>query len=214
MDMYADRLTGVKDRHSFLVSLEETSKTVKTLSLALLDINNFMVINDDLGHAAGDRVLSELGRYLGEKAESKGWTVGRLGGDEFAIIMPKLSLENAFLEVEELRREIAGADFFARLGDMGGIESFGVGIGVANIPRDTRDHQVLLRMADEALFSAKETDRNSVALPSNQEMVLKSCHYSSTQLRRLKALAEKIGDKESVLLREALDDLLKKYDVK
>ena len=64
------------------------------------------------------------------------------------------------------------------------------------------------------MFAAKEGDRQTVCLPSNQEMVLKSCHYSATQLRRLKALAERVGDKESELLREALDDLLKEHDVR
>ncbi|MHB1681294.1 MAG: GGDEF domain-containing protein, partial [Bacilli bacterium] len=58
----------------------------------------------------------------------------------------------------------------------------------------------------------KELGGNRVGLPQPEEMVMKSCYYSSARLRRLKLVAEKEARPESVLLREALDDLLKKYD--
>jgi diguanylate cyclase len=72
----------------------------------------------------------------------------------------------------------------------------------------------LMRQADHALYQAKESGRNAVGLPAREEMVLRSCYYNTAQIARLKKLAEGLKKKESVLLREALDDLLRKYDVK
>jgi diguanylate cyclase len=69
-----------------------------------------------------------------------------------------------------------------------------------------------MRTADAALTAAKESGRNQVALPPNEEMVMKSCYYTGAGVRKLRALAERLNRKESTLLREALDDLLRKYD--
>ena len=84
--------------------------------------------------------------------------------------------------------------------------------GVAQYPRDARDVQGVLKAADAALLSAKESGRNCVGLPPNEEMVMKSCYYPASSVRKLKALAERLYRKESLLLREALNDLLRKYD--
>ena len=69
-----------------------------------------------------------------------------------------------------------------------------------------------MRKADLALYAAKEQGGDAVALAPGDEMVLKSSYYTASQLGRLKALAERQKKKESVLLREALDELLRKYD--
>lgn len=79
--------------------------------------------------------------------------------------------------------------------------------------RDAKDPDGLRQQAAQALYQAKEAGRNGVALPSREEMVLRSCSYTTSQVARLKKLAEQVKKKESVLLREALDDLLRKYDV-
>jgi len=85
-------------------------------------------------------------------------------------------------------------------------------IGLAHYPRDTRDPNSLIKIAEAALYAGKEGGGNRVALPPSEEMVMKSVYYPATSVRRLKQLAERLGRKESVLLREALDDLLRKYD--
>lgn len=84
--------------------------------------------------------------------------------------------------------------------------------GVAQYPRDAKDSKTLMRSASAALLSAKESGRNQVALPPNEEMVMKTCYYPSTLVRQLKALSEKLDRKESSLFREALTDLIRKYD--
>lgn len=92
-----------------------------------------------------------------------------------------------------------------------------VSVGVANTPRDTRSRgpaaaDELMRKADLALLAAKEQGGDAVGLTPSGDMVLKSSYYSAAQLGRLKGLAERMKKKEAVLLREALDDLLRKFE--
>jgi len=85
-------------------------------------------------------------------------------------------------------------------------------IGVASAPRDAKTLHDLRLKADLALHAAKEQGGNTVGLTPSDEMVLKSSYYGRAQLARVKALASASGRKEAILLREALDDLLRKYD--
>src|SRR6266851_1780521 len=87
-----------------------------------------------------------------------------------------------------------------------------VSIGVASTPRDAKTPEDLMRKADLALYAAKDQGGSTVALTPSDDMVLKSSYYSSAQLGRLRSLAERMKKKEAVLLREALDDLLRKHE--
>jgi len=69
-----------------------------------------------------------------------------------------------------------------------------------------------MRKADLALYAAKDQGGGAVALTPGDDMILKSSYYSSAQLGRLRSLAERMKKKEAVLLREALDDLLRKHE--
>jgi predicted signal transduction protein with EAL and GGDEF domain len=137
--------------------------------------------------------------------------VGRIGGDEFAIVLPGVPLEQAFLEMDRLR---AAVHELADLLPAQKAYRPSISAGVASYPRDVRRVEDLIARADQALWQAKETGRNQVALPTPEDMILKSNYYTAAQLGRLKKLAEAKKKRESVLLREALDDLLRKYDVK
>ncbi|MEP7188536.1 MAG: diguanylate cyclase, partial [Roseiflexaceae bacterium] len=120
-----------------------------------------------------------------------------------------MSLEQAFLQMETLRASVESSVRF-ELPDQ---RNLMVTIGVAQYPRDAKDTRSLLQAADAALATAKESGRNQVALPPNEEMVMKSCYYPASSMRKLRALAERLGRKDSPLLREALDDLFRKHDV-
>ena len=204
-----DALSGVLTRQPFWDALRTALAEEETVSLASLDLDGFREINARAGRATGDRLIALLGEMLRERAEDLGWTVGRVGGDEFAVLMPGASLEKAFLQMEALR-----ADFAAKAAREWPEMNPTISIGVANVPRDAKDLDGLTQQAGQALYQAKEAGRNSVALPSREEMVLCSCYYTTSKVARLKKLAEQLGKKESVLLREALDDLLRKYDVR
>jgi predicted signal transduction protein with EAL and GGDEF domain len=142
--------------------------------------------------------------------ESTSGDVYRITGDEFAVVMPGMSLEDAFLHLESLRKQIEGAARQFGLPDQRAVT---VTIGVAQRPRDAKDARGLLEASAAALQAAKEGGRNRVGLPPNEEMVMKSCYYPATSVRKLNTLAKRLSRKESHLLREALDDLFRKYDV-
>ncbi len=85
-------------------------------------------------------------------------------------------------------------------------------IGVANYPRDAKNADELARKAGLALYAAKEQGGDAVSLTPGENMILRSSYYAAPQLGRLRTLAERMKKKEAALLREALDDLLRKYD--
>ena len=177
------------------------------VSLLLLDLDGLHELNQTYGHDEGDRVINAMLATLSKAAKTEGLLLGRLGGDEFALFAPKLSTEAAFLRAETLRREVDTA-----IAKSGQKAKCTVSIGVASSPRDAKSPDDLLRKADLALYAAKDQGGQAVALTPSDDMILKSSYYSSAQLGRLKSLAERMKKKEAVLLREALDDLLRKHE--
>jgi diguanylate cyclase len=205
MDKYIDSLTKLPNSKALEINMEKFLKSEDFVALALIDVDHFKELNDELGSELGDEVLQKIAAIFADVAPEQAY---RVSGDEFAIVMKGSSLEQAFLKMEGLRIKIYENQQY------GLPESWivSVTIGVAQFPRDAKEYHALSRAADAALMSAKEIGRNQVALPPTEEMIMKSCYYSSISLRRLKALAETLGKKESILLREALDDLFKKHD--
>ena len=177
-------------------------------SVLLIDLDNLMVLNERAGREAGDAAIRAALRVLKASAEPDGHALARVGGDEFALLAPGVSLEQAFLRAERLRSELNAA--LAKVVPRGHVCT--ATIGVANAPRDAKNAEQLMRKADMALYAAKEQGGNAVGLTPSDDMVLKSSYYSAAQLGRLKGLAERQKKKEAVLLREALDDLLRKHE--
>ncbi len=187
---------------------ESRERPESQTTLLLLDIDNLHQLNTVHGREAGDRAIGAAVAELARTARRESWTLGRLGGDEFALLAPGLTVEAAFLRADALRRDIDAA--FAKVLARG--QRCAVSIGVANIPRDAKGPDELMRKADLALYAAKEQGGDTVGLTPANDMVLKSSYYSAAQLSRLKALAERRKTKEAVLLREGLEDVLRKYD--
>jgi diguanylate cyclase (GGDEF)-like protein len=199
-------LDSLPTRQALNSALKQAIDAHSAIAVALLDIDSFAEINTDFGQAVGDRVLQTLASLLKETAPAGTY---HLSGDEFAIALPGLSLEQAFLRMESVRATIESSERF----ELPDRRSVMVTVGVAQYPRDAKDSRGLLQAADAALATAKEGGRNQVALPPNEEMVMKSCYYPASSMRKLRALAERLGRKDSPLLREALDDLFRKYDL-
>ncbi len=173
--------------------------------IALLDVDMFMHVNDDFGYEEGDRVLIALGQHLQAGVEGKG-EVYRIQGDEFGIIFNgDMEKEDAFLLMENLRRELN-----IQLPDG---EKITISVGIAAAFEDANRYQELFRKAESAMFRVKYAGRNKVALCREEKMVPKTSHYTSDQLKRLTKLSKREGIGEAILLREALDMLLKRYDV-
>jgi len=177
-------------------------------SLLLLDLDGLHPINEEAGHDVGDKVIRAAAAVLKRWSVDERWTSGRVGGDEFALYAPGLTLEAAFLKADRLRQEVDAA--VAK--QLTRSHRCTASIGVANAPRDAKTASDLHRKAELALHAAKEQGGDTVALTPGAEMVLKSSYYTTAQLGRLKSLAERQKKKEAVLLREALDELIRKYD--
>jgi diguanylate cyclase len=178
------------------------------VTLLLLDLDNLHELNTVHGREAGDRAIGTAITELSRAAKREGWTLGRIGGDEFALLAPGVTVEAAFLRADALRRDVDSALVKA----LSRGQRCAVSVGVANIPRDAKGPEELMRKADLALYAAKEQGGDTVGLVPGGDMVLKSSYYSGAQLARLKALAERKKTKEAVLLREGLEDVLRKYD--
>ena len=205
----ADPLTGLLNRNAFdeefKAQMQAAVEGNLPISLAFLDIDNFLQINQTLGHNDGDQVLKSISDILQEQAGEHAITA-RYGGDEFAIIFPLTEREQAFLTMERIRVQVETQERFGEVGT-----KITITVGIAAYPIDGSTESEILRKADQALYRAKKTSRNSIRLAYEEKMAPKTSHFTLTQLERLSNLAKEEGVGEAVLLREALDDLLFKY---
>lgn len=207
-----DQLTGLVTaayfRHLLREKLiPEAQASGAPLCLFLLDTDNFLGINTAHGREFGDQVLIEIARAM-QNAVSANAVVARYGGDEFCAALPEMRLDDAFTLTEELRRQIAAIKFKKHPN-----VHLTVSIGLAAFPAHAKNDVELMREADQALYLAKTTGRNKISIPlADSRMITKTSYYTAPQLERLSALAKKTKRNEATLLREALDDILKKYD--
>ena len=149
-----DTLTGLKNRDGFMRAIERaiSAAPADVLAVLLLDLNRFKDINDTLGHAAGDRVLEEIGGRLRERFGDSDTCLARLGGDELAILVPGLETPWALENLGARLQECLGRTTLP-----GGVElDLAASIGAAVYPRDARTPSELLRCADIAMYAAKE----------------------------------------------------------
>lgn len=180
------------------------------LSLGLLDIDWFARLNRDHGTAAGDGVLVYLAEGIRARAP-QGARIYRYGGDAFAVLMPDTEKEDAFLVMTALREALAGDAVVKAEGKPVEL-TLGLTAGVATCPDDGSSALEVARKANEAMYRGKVQGGNKVCLAREEKMMTKTSHYAQGQLHGLSRLAKREGLGEAVLLREALDDLLRKYN--
>jgi diguanylate cyclase (GGDEF)-like protein len=156
-----DPLTGLPNRRSLSEALERGVAHARRGTesvLFFLDLDNFKLVNDTLGHAAGDQLLTTIGELLADKLRD-GDLLVRLGGDEFAILLEDTKLEQALPVAERIRAMI---EMFRFVRDG---RSFELGLSIGVVPVDGNySAQVVLTHADIAMYTAKERGRNQVAL--------------------------------------------------
>jgi diguanylate cyclase (GGDEF)-like protein len=167
-----DVLTGCLSRGAFFQRMtqawEDARRTGRPLSCLALDIDKFKSVNDGFGHAAGDRVIREVGSTLVSSLRAADM-VGRYGGDEFFVGMPGCDLDQGLVIADKLRRAIE-ENCAAGFKDIAGLHVT-VSIGIATSRGE--DHGALaelIELADQALYDAKSSGRNQVAAaaPSTQ----------------------------------------------
>jgi len=159
-----DGLTGLRNRRYaedvLRTEVERALRTGTPFGLLVLDLDHFKRVNDEHGHPAGDRVLCGLAARLIMAARATD-VVARYGGEEFVVLLPGADEEVAVEVAERCRRSISRSPFL--LAD--GVRLFAtVSVGAACIPRHARSVDELVRVADKALYTAKELGRDQVQL--------------------------------------------------
>jgi diguanylate cyclase (GGDEF)-like protein len=209
-----DSLTGLPERSvfdaDFAARIGKKSKNPFVVSLAVVDIDLFGAINKAHGHVGGDGVLCDLAAALRAHV-SADCGVYRFGGDALAVMMPGVEKEQAFLQMEEFRSNYAGNRTIV-VEDAPATVPVTVSMGLATYSDDGTKAQDVVHKANEALYRAKVGGRNRICLAREEKMVTKTSHYLQGQLLGLRRLAEREQIGEAVLLREALNDLLRKYN--
>jgi len=184
-----DLLTRVYLRRYFEQKLDEDLQDVvetgSTLSLLILDIDHFKDTNDTYGHQAGDEVLRALGRVLKKCVRPSTDTVARYGGEEFTVILPGADAQLAEKVAQRIRRAVEDERFY--IGDREEIRKT-VSIGVATVdPGEQVPRAKLVKMADYALYYAKDQGRNRTAAWSDE--LIKELRRSASNRQRKQAPA-------------------------
>ena len=157
---YYDALTGLPNRtllkDRLAKALAEARRQKYKLALLFLDLDKFKDINDSLGHSVGDLVLQEVAARLTTWGREQD-TVARLGGDEFLIMLTHVrDVPDAAVATERLMDAMA-----AEFGVQGRSLSVGCSIGISIFPEHGADSETLIKNADAAMYSAKDSGRNN-----------------------------------------------------
>ncbi|WP_431099674.1 diguanylate cyclase domain-containing protein [Roseateles noduli] len=157
-EVQTDQLTQVANRRGLIATFEteraKLDRDPKPLALALLDIDNFKKLNDNLGHAAGDEALKALASRVSGLLRP-GDKVGRWGGEEFVLILPEAPLEEAQAVLLRLQRSLSASLFMHEGRDV--FVTFSAGV---TLFRAGETMEQALDRADEALYEAKRTGKN------------------------------------------------------
>ena len=156
---YHDALTGLPNRKLFLdrltLEIAQSRRRHAHVAVMFLDVDRFKLVNDSLGHAAGDRMLITTSERISSCIRTTD-TLARIGGDEFALLFPGATGEAAGMIAEKI---LAALRSPIRLGEQ---DVYATGsIGIAVFPEDGIDADALMRSADAAMYKAKEVGRNT-----------------------------------------------------
>ncbi|MBN1224902.1 MAG: diguanylate cyclase [Candidatus Aminicenantes bacterium] len=167
-----DPLTGLTNRLLFYdriaVELARARRNQKMLALIYIDLDRFKVINDTLGHSAGDQLLRDVAERL-KMLTRETDTLARMGGDEFMYLLTDVKDES---DVRKVAQKVLGAVRKPFLLD-GSYRHITASMGTAFYPQDGKDSETLMKAADLAMYFAKDEGRNNV-LSYKPQMTLKT----------------------------------------
>ena len=164
-----DHLTGLLNRRYFQERLEEeiarSSRHGRPLSLMMLDIDGFKIINDTLGHPVGDKLLKQVSDAIMDSVRTMD-IVSRFGGDEFLVLLPETHPDRAAHIAERIRQAVGkialALDSEAPEQDV--VTS--VSIGIASYPQNGHTLEKLVEQVDRALYQAKMKGKNRIQILS------------------------------------------------
>ncbi len=150
-----DELTGMYNfRHLISLLKSEVTRHLRynrTMSLAMIDIDDFKNYNDTRGHEEGNELLMRLAHVFRHNTRNCD-ILARYGGEEFVIIFPETALEETIVVAERICRTVAAT------------LEVSVTIGLASLPRHTADYNELIRMADKAMYWGKQHGKNRIVV--------------------------------------------------
>lgn len=169
---FEDALTGLRNRRSFDEQLRSAwallQRTNQPLSLLVLDVDDFKRYNDHYGHPQGDEALRAVAHAMRQALRRSGDTLARYGGEEFAAIMPGTTRSDAIALAERIRQAVADLGLPHAESHVAGVVT--VTVGVASVmARPGVSEEVVVRMADEALYSAKRGGKNCVHIAADPD---------------------------------------------
>ncbi len=161
-----DALTLVANRRGFDEALarewQRAKRTDSALTLIIIDVDNFKIYNDKLGHQSGDKCLQEIALELSQHARRAGDVVARYGGEEFALIMPDLQDGEGIETAKTICRDIEKLKLEHPQSDCSPFVTVSAGVH-STIPKRFEDSEQLVKYADIALYQAKAEGRNRAA---------------------------------------------------
>ena len=179
-----DALTGLVNRREFQdrleVAIEGARKRNESHALCYLDLDQFKVINDSCGHAAGDQLLRKVTELLKSLLPGDE-TLARLGGDEFGLLVRNAGVEEAARVTENMLSAIKAFRFHWE----GRTFGIGVSIGVTAITRRSLDLKTVMSIADSACYAAKEKGRNRIQVYSPDDIELDQRQQEMRVLSRI-----------------------------
>lgn len=180
---YYDYLTKLPNRFFFKEKLEQAISNAErdksSLALFFLDMDNFKIVNDTLGHYYGDKLLQEVALRLLECIR-KSDSVARLGGDEFTILLEKITDKEIAVKVAEKISERLNEPYTID----GRVVYSSPSIGIAFYPEDASNYTDLLKCADNAMYLSKEKGKNQINFFEDELNVkIQEYHLIETQLR-------------------------------
>lgn len=170
-----DTLTDLENRRQFEATLaahiESARHQGRAHAVLYIDLDQFKVVNDTCGHAAGDSLLRELSHVLLARMR-RGDSLARLGGDEFGVLLEGCDL----LHAQRAAAQILAAIRAFRFAWQGQVFQLGASIGVAAVSAESRDLESVLSAADTACYVAKDKGRNRVQVYSNGDEDVSARH--------------------------------------
>lgn len=139
--------------------LNRAKRFQHTLSVTIIDLDNFKSYNDTYGHQAGDQLIIQMAQIFDDHFDTTD-TIARYGGDEFIIMCPELSKGEVAKSVDDLRHSLETYDFARGKGEVNVTFS----AGIASYPDDGINTKELIKAADSALYDAKDAGKNLVKI--------------------------------------------------
>ena len=162
---HLDGLTGIPNRRALDEALEREwrrgTRSLKPLSLLMIDIDHFKAYNDSCGHLTGDDCLRSFAQCLKIPLGRAADFVGRYGGEEFLAILPETDEKGAMIVAREIQEGLAELAIPHPASPLGTTVTASIGIATAVANRE-HEYSWLLQMADNALYQAKQEGRNRI----------------------------------------------------